>query len=143
VPVKAGEKKTFSVVLEHQGWQSLAVGNITTAQLVAYAGDGSKLDDKARKAFARLADVRRKMDSIDQETRELSRQRDVIFQDQQRVRENLRTLTGTSDVQQRYLRKLNEQEDQIAKIDAARDDLAKQRRTHEETLNKMIAELEF
>lgn len=143
VPVKAGEKKTFSVVLEHQGWQSMAVGNITTAQLVAYAGDGSKLDDKARKAFARLADVRRKMDSIDQETRELSRQRDVIFQDQQRVRENLRTLTGTSDVQQRYLRKLNEQEDQIAKIDAARDDLAKQRRTHEETLNKMIAELEF
>lgn len=143
VPVKAGEKKTFSVVMEHQGWQSMALANISTVQLVAYADEKGKLDDGARKAFARLAEVRRKMDAIDQETRELSRQRDVIFQDQQRVRENLRTLTGTSDVQQRYLRKLNEQEDQIAKIDAALDDLAKQRRTQEETLNKMISELNF
>lgn len=143
VPVKAGEKKTFNVVLENQGWQSYAIAGFATAQLVAYATDRGKLDNDARKAFARMAEVRKKMDDIDQQTRELERQRNVIFQDQQRVRENLRSLSGTSEVQQRYLRKLNEQEDQISKIDAARDELATQRRQQEEALNKLISELSF
>lgn len=143
VPVKAGEKKTFNVVLENQGWQSYAITGFSTAQLVAYATDRGKLDGDARKAFARMAEVRKKMDNIDQQARELERQRNVIFQDQQRVRENLRSLSGTSEVQQRYLRKLNEQEDQISKLDAARDELANQRRQQEEALNKMISELAF
>ena len=143
VPVKAGEKKTFNVVLENQGWQSYAIAGFATAQLVAYATDRGKLDGDARKAFGRMADVRKKMDSIDQQTQELERQRNVIFQDQQRVRENLRSLSGTSEVQQRYLRKLNEQEDQISKIDAARDELATQRRQQEEALSKLIADLSF
>ncbi len=143
VPVKAGEKKTFNVVLENQGWQSYAIAGFATSQLVAYATDRGKLDGEARKAFARMAEVRKKIDNIDQQVRELERQRNVIFQDQQRVRENLRSLSGTSEVQQRYLRKLNEQEDQISKLDAARDELANQRRQQEETLNKLISELSF
>ncbi len=143
VPVKAGEKKTFNVVLEHQGWQTYAITGFSTAQLVAYATDRGKLDGDARKAFARMAEVRRKMDDIDQQSRELERQRNVIFQDQQRVRENLKSLSGTSDVQQRYLRKLNEQEDQISKIDTARDEMANQRRQQEEALAKLIADMSF
>ncbi len=143
VPVKAGEKKTFNVTLENQGWQSYAITGFSTAQLVAYATDRGKLDGDARKAFARMAAVRRKMDDIDQQSRELERQRNVIFQDQQRVRENLKSLSGASDVQQRYLRKLNEQEDQISKLDAARDEMVNQRRQQEEVLAKLIAELSF
>jgi len=143
VPVKAGEKKTFSVVLEHQGWQSYTIASFSTQQLVAYATSRGQIDSGARKAFARMADVRKAMDDIDRKSQELDRQRNTIFQDQQRVRENLRSLSGTSDVQQRYLKKLNEQEDQISKIDAMRDQLAAQRQKLENELNKMISELSF
>lgn len=143
VPVKAGEKKTFSVVLEHQGWQSYTIASFSTQQLVAYATSRGQIDAGARKAFARMADVRKSMDDIDRKAQELERQRNTIFEDQQRVRENLRSLSGTSDVQQRYLKKLNEQEDQIFKIDATRDQLAQQRQRLEGDLNKMISELSF
>lgn len=143
VPVKAGEKKTLNVVLEHQGWQSYTIASFSTGQLAAYASDRGQLDSGARKAFARMAEVRRNMDDIDRKAAELQRQRETIFQDQQRVRENLRSLTGTSDVQQRYLRKLNEQEDQISQIDTQRDELAAKRQKLEGDLNKLIAELSF
>jgi hypothetical protein len=143
VPVKAGEKKTFSVVLEHQGWQSYTIANFSTQQLVAYATSRGQIDAGARKAFARMAEVRKSIDETDRKSQELERQRSTIFQDQQRVRENLRSLSGTSDVQQRYLKKLNEQEDQISKIDAMRDQLALQRQKLEGDLNKMISELSF
>lgn len=143
VPVKAGEKKTLSVVLEHQGWQSYTIANFSTGQLAAYASDRGQLDSGARKSFARMAEVRRNMDDIGRKSAELERQRNTIFQDQQRVRENLRSLTGTSDVQQRYLRKLNEQEDQISQIDTQRDELAAKRQKLEGDLNKLIAELSF
>lgn len=141
VPVKAGEEKTFTVVMEQQGFQSYAITGFSTLQLAAYATKQGELDAKARKAFAELAAVRRKMDDLDRQRRELDRQRSTIFQDQERVRENLRSLSGSSDVQQRYLRKLNEQEDQISKIDAARDDLAAQRAKLETDLNKKISEM--
>lgn len=143
VPVKAGEKKTLNVVLEHQGWQSYTIASFSTPQLAAYATDRGQLDASTRKAFARMAEVRRNMDDIDRKSAELERQRSTIFQDQQRVRENLRSLTGTSDVQQRYLSKLNEQEDLISKIDAQRDDMAAKRQKLESDLNKLIAELSF
>lgn len=143
VPVKAGEKKTLNVVLEHQGWQSYTIASFSTPQLAAYATDRGQLDASTRKAFARMAEVRRNMDDIDRKSAELQRQRSVIFEDQQRVRENLRSLTGTSDVQQRYLNKLNEQEDLISKIDAQRDDMAAKRQKLESDLNKLIAELSF
>lgn len=143
LPVKAGEKKTLNVVLEHQGWQSYTIASFSTPQLAAYATDRGQLDASTRKAFARMAEVRRNMDDIDRKSAELQRQRSVIFEDQQRVRENLRSLTGTSDVQQRYLNKLNEQEDLISKIDAQRDDMAAKRQKLESDLNKLIAELSF
>lgn len=141
VPVKAGEEKTFTVVMEQQGFQSYAITGFSTLQLAAYATKQGELDAKARKAFAELAAVRRKMDDLDRQRRELDRQRSTIFQDQERVRENLRSLSGSSDVQQRYLRKLNEQEDQISKIDSARDELAAQRAKLETDLNKKISEM--
>ena len=143
VPVKAGEKKTLSVVLEHQGWQSYTIANFSTQQLVSYATDRGQLDAKTRKAFAQMVEVRRGMDDIDRDVREIERQRNTVFQDQQRIRENLRTLTGTSDIQQRYLKRMNEQEDQIAKLDSQRDALAAKRQKLEADLNKMIAALSF
>src|SRR5690606_41080938 len=104
VPVKAGEKETLSVVLESQGWQSYAIGNMSADMLLAYATKRGELDAGTRKVFGRLAQARREIDDIDQQIAEVTRRRQVIFQDQERVRDNLRSLSGTSDIQQKYLR---------------------------------------
>lgn len=143
VSLKAGEKKAVPVILENTQWQAYSIDGMPSDQLMTFAGSRGKLDPETRKAFSALADKRREMDSIDQKVMQLEQQRNNIFQDQQRVRENLKSLTARSDVQQKYLDKLNAQEDQIAKIDAEKEKLAEQRLAKQAELSEMIAKIKI
>ncbi len=141
VELKAGEVKTVPVVLENKAWQAYSIDGMAAGQLDAYATTAGKLDDVTRKVFEKLAAKRREMDALDQKSYALDNQRNVIFEDQARVRENLKSLNGKSDVQQRYLEKLNTQEDQIGKIDAAKQKLADDRARLQTELLAMINEI--
>ena len=143
VPLKAGEKKVLSVVLENKGEKAYSIIGMSTSQMLVYAGTHGDLDKSTRKAFAQMAEIRKEMDTIDQSIREAERQRSTIFQDQERVRRNLQSLSGTSDIQQKYLRKLNEQEDQVSALDKERDRLAALRMKREEALKNIISGLSF
>lgn len=143
LPVKAGQTEKLSVVMEREDYNSSSIINMSHGQLVAFATSRGDLDKSARRAFAKLADARRAMDDVDQKVRELERQRTVIFQDQERVRNNLRSLSGTSDIQQKYLRKLNEQEDEVTKIDEMRQKLAALRTQKQKELEDLIADMSF
>ena len=48
--------------------------------------------------------------------------RQRIFEEQERIRENLRRVPSNSALQRRYLQKLDAQEDEVERILAARDD---------------------
>jgi hypothetical protein len=141
VELKAGEKKTVPVVLENQMWQSYSLSGMGTEQLMAYATSQGKLDPETRKLFQKLADKRREMDALDQRGYALDNERQTIFNDQQRVRENLKSLTAKSEVQQKYLDKLNDQEDQIEKIDKEKQKIAEERQERQKELSAMIAEI--
>ena len=143
VPMKAGESKTLSVVMERENFSSYSIINLSHAQLVAYANTRGKLDNEARRTFAKLASARAAIDEVITKVREVERQKQTIFRDQERVRENLRSLSGTSDIQQKYLRKLNEQEDEVTKLDALLETLAAERVQREKKLNDMIMDVEF
>lgn len=141
VELKAGEKKTVPVVLENQLWQSYSLSGMGTDQLMAYATTQGKLDAETRRVFQKLADKRREMDALDQRGYALDNERQNIFNDQQRVRENLKSLTAKSEVQQKYLDKLNDQEDQIEKIDKEKQKIAEERQERQKELSAMIAEI--
>lgn len=141
VALNAGEKKTVPVIVESQLWQSYGIEGMSTDQLLAYAGGTGKLDAETRKTFEALAAKRREMDAIDQKIYALDQQRTVIFEDQSRVRQNLQALNGRSDIQQRYQDKLNQQEDQIAKIDADKQKLNEDKQAKLTELKKMIADM--
>ncbi len=143
VELKAGEKKTVPVVLESQVWQSYSLSAMGYDQLFAYATTQGKLGADERAAFKKLADKRREIDQLDQKGYALDQKRQTIFSDQQRVRENLRSLTAKSEVQQKYLDKLNAQEDEIEKIDKEKQDLADQRLAKQKELGDMIADIKI
>ncbi len=143
VPLKAGESKALSVMMERENYSSYSIINLSHDQLVAYSTTRGKLDTNARRAFAKLASARAAIDEVDTKVGEIERQKQSIFRDQDRVRENLRSLSGTSDIQQKYLRKLNEQEDQVTKLDEMREKLAALRVEREQALKDMIMDLEF
>ena len=143
VSVKAGETKTFPVVLENTSWQSYGIDGMPADQLMAYATSRGKLSQETRKAFEALAEMRRSMDEVDAKIWAVEQQRQTIFQDQERVRENLKSLSGKSEIQSKYLDKLSEQEDQIGALDKQKTELSRERQKLQARLQDMIADLKF
>ncbi|MBI3441460.1 MAG: DUF4139 domain-containing protein [Proteobacteria bacterium] len=141
--VKAGEVRPVRVVLENQLWQSYGINGMPADQLMAYATGRGNLEPAVRKSFESIAALRRALDQIDQKIAAVEEQRRALFQDQERVRENLKSLTVKSDVQQKYLDKLNTQEDQVARLDKEKQELSEQRRAKQADMQDKIADLEF
>jgi hypothetical protein len=143
VAVKAGETLKQPVVLENEAWQSYSIIDLGTEQLMSYASGHGKLSPETRKVFNELAELRHAVDQIDQKIALLEQQRQVIFQDQERVRQNLESLKVKSDVQKKYLDKLNDQEDMVVKIDKEKESLANERAKRQATLQEKIMALKF
>jgi len=143
VAVKAAETKPVKIVLESTLWQSVSITDLSVEQLTAYAAEGSALEPAAKKAFAEISALRQALDDLDQKISAVDEQKENIFQDQERVRENLKSLTVKSAVQEKYLSKLNEQEDDVSKLDQQKQALSDQRHTTANELDKKIAELSF
>jgi len=69
-----------------------------------------------------------------------------IFDDQQRLRENMKALRGSVEEKallQRYTQQLNEQENQLERLRKETDQLDAQRDRAQEALDQMIQELSF
>jgi hypothetical protein len=143
VTLKAGETKTETVVLERQLWQTYALADLSLYDLQSFAAARGKLDAGTRKVFVKLAELRRAIDAIDQQVNELDRRRNAIFQDQERVRQNLEALSEKSDVKDKYLDKLNAQEDEIGSIDKQKDKLAAERAERLKALQDEIADIKI
>jgi hypothetical protein len=143
VAVKAGETRVLPVVLESQLWQSYNIGDLPVEQLTAYAAGQGGLSPEAQKLFEEVAGLRRALDETDRKMAAAEEERQVIFQDQARVRENLKSIGVKSDVQQKYLDKLNAQEDQVARLDKQKHDLSEQRRMQLSALQDKIAGMNF
>lgn len=143
VEVKAGEKAVVPVRLENTAWQSYSLNTLNADYLLSFAGKRGQLDADARKQFETLAAKRREMEAIDIKINELDMRRNQIFNDQERIRENLQSLTEKSEVKQKYLNKLNEQEDKIAGIDAEKEKLAAARLEKQNELADLIAKIKI
>ena len=87
--------------------------------------------------------MRRELDAIDQQGYALDNERNTIFNDQSRVRENLKSLSGKSDVQEKYLKKLEEQEDRIQQIDEEKEKLAGNRQKKMDEMQEVIKDMKF
>ncbi len=120
VAIEPGDEKTFAVTVERPVTQAVGIASLPLAQIVAYAATG-ELDQKVRKAFERLAELRRVVERHQRRIAELERERQVIHQEQKRIRDNLGRVSRDSDLYRRYLRKLNDQEDRLETIAEARD----------------------
>ena len=115
VAIESGAEAVFEVTVERPVTQSMGITSLTLAQIVRFAGTG-ELDAKIRKAFERLAELKREVVRHEQRMAELERARQIIYQEQSRIRDNLGRIPSGSDLHRRYLRKLDAQEDKIETI---------------------------
>jgi cell shape-determining protein MreC len=86
-----------------------------------------------------IAELEAQKDARDEETTK-------IYDDQQRLRENMKALKGSAEEKallQRYTQQLNEQENRLEVLRKETAQLEKQVASAQETLDKTIAQLSF
>jgi hypothetical protein len=99
-----------------------------------------EVQTQLEKIVAQKAQVAALQDQIDKKNAD----RQSIFDDQQRLRENLKALKGSSEekaLTERYVQKLNDEESQLATLQKESDALAAQRDKAQQELNAMIGNL--
>ncbi len=142
VAIAAGEARTLDVTVEQPIVERIALVDMSHRRLLAFA-DSRDLDAPLRQAFTRLAELRAVVDRRRAEIERLQVSRDEIYQDQDRLRENLGSVPRDSDLQRRYLDKMTQQEDALDQLDVADNQAQDDFAAAERALFDAIRELEI
>lgn len=142
VPAKldAGKTVEVKVVAERKGASGLAIANLSDAQ-IAYYGASGAIDDKTKAAFAKLAELRRAISSRDSAIEDANEKLGRLTEEQERLRENLGSVPKDTDLYRRYLKKLDEQETAIEKLQAGLAEAQDARQSAQRKLEDYIASL--
>jgi hypothetical protein len=140
-------KQTAALVVEEARpvQTSYTISNITSEQVGLFVQQRSidkTVEDALRKVLAQKAVVEGLNAQKNARDGELSK----IFDDQQRLRENLKSLSNTTEEKslvQRYMHQLNEQEDRLEALKKEIQQLESQEEAAQATLDRMIQDLSF
>lgn len=143
IPVSAGETVTRNVTLERTAWETIQIENISLNQLRAYASTSGDIDEQTRAVFEQLAEYRQALAQVEQQIRALEARRQEIYTDQARLRQNIQSLTGSSDLRSRYLSQMNTQEDTLEDIREQLETLNQERSQKRNRLQQYIRNIEF
>jgi len=119
--IAAGQQAKVTVQLTMPRVQTVALVGQGRDFYLAYAGNG-ELSESLRKALRRMAELRDVVDTHQRGLQELEAQRNVIHEEQRRIRDNLARIPQNSDLYKRYLAKLDAQEDNLETILAKTED---------------------
>jgi len=132
IALEPGQTVDFDVQIERVDRTTLGVTSIPLETLLAYSKNG-KVSSDVVAAVQRAMDLQAQINSIESRIRRLEEERQAIFNDQNRIRQNMNSVGRNSELWARYSKKLSEQETRlehiIESIDAAQQELATARRT--------------
>ncbi len=118
--IPAGVTETVKVVLERPRSERIVLADTGTPRLLAMAEEG-RLSPELRAAMVRAAGLRTELDRRNAAARALADRRAAVVTDQDRVRKNLAAVPANSELQRRFLGQLQQQEAQLATLQAQAD----------------------
>ncbi len=124
---------------------NFAVTNISTEQVALLISQKS-IDPTIEAAFREVLSQKDAIAALEAQKSNRDDETQKIFDDQQRLRENMKALKGSPEEKallQRYTQQLNEQENRLAALQNETDQLDKQIDTAKAALDKRIQQLEF
>jgi hypothetical protein len=145
VKLAAGATEKFPVTEERVYDSTLAISNLNPDLLTAFVQNKS-LTDAARAQLQQILDLKRQIAANDGEIQRVQTQINNIFQDQERVRQNINSLNrvaGQEQQVQTYSRQLAAQEAQLATLRDQQAQLQTKKTTLEGQLNSLIEKMEF
>lgn len=123
----------------------VAIGRLDTSYLETWVKGGLPAADLER-ALAPILETRRELAALDTRFADLNAERDRILQDQERLRENLKSLGRSSEERQlveRYTRQLDQQEGRIEALDQELASVREQQQRLQRQLNQQIGQISF
>ncbi len=143
VPVESKKTATLLVEEARSVAHRFAVSNITPDNMELFVKQKS-IDPTVKAALERVLDQKTVIAGLASKKNERDAAMSKIFDDQQRLRENMKALRGTPEEKtllQRYTQQLSDQETQLANLRKESDDLAAQEQSAQVALNQMIQQL--
>ena len=122
VAVPAGKKVSLPVQEEYVQLETLAILPADFGQIEFYQTNG-KIPAEVREALGKAVTMKQRMVELQRQVNERDQQIARINEDQQRLRQNLQTVQQQGDYRSRLLKKLDEQETEIEKLNTERNDL--------------------
>jgi hypothetical protein len=138
----AGKAEELKVTLQHPRLQKLQLIDLPLPQIAGYAKSG-ELDEPLRQAFKKMAELRGEIERQERQLKEFEGRRKKVFEEQNRIRENLRRVPRDSDLYRRYLAKLDRQEDALERLDATTENARVGLNKSRDALTDYIANLKL
>ncbi len=120
--VEAGKTTTLTVEERSQQHSSVVITDCDEPQLLAYSKEG-KISKRVQDALRRAADLKRSQAEAERAVAQKEQDLTNLTNDQERLRQNLRSVQANSDYAQRLLKKLNDQESKVETLESDRDRL--------------------
>jgi hypothetical protein len=143
VSVPAGKTTTLEVIEERTLVQEVVLSGADDQTVLAYVS-GEAASAALKEALARAADLKGRLEATRREIGQAERQLKAITDDQARLRANLERVPPTSEAYKRYLKKFDEQETEIEKLQEAIRKLQvteqQQRQAYEDYLRNLSVE---
>ena len=117
--VKAGDAQTFVVTQEKTETRLVALASVDDGALGFYV-KAREIDAATRDQLAKLVDLRAKLSAAEHAAAETTAGINEIVQDQNRLKTLLPAVAAGSDLQKRYLSKLDQEETQLDTLKATR-----------------------
>ena len=138
--LKAGSETRIDISLERERLERIQLINLSEAAIIGYAKSG-ELDPKIRESFEKMAELRQAIDKAERTLKDLDADRKRIFQEQGRIRNNMNRIRRGSDLYQRYVAKLNDQETKLEQIDTRTDKARTTAQRARDALGEYVASL--
>ena len=131
---------TLAVKEESVRSESLAMLPMDVSALLVYQRNGS-IPAKVRDAIAKAITLKNAVTDLDRQIAARTQDINEITAEQNRIRENMKTVSNTTPYYQRLLTKLNEQESQLESLHTDRDALTTKRDAARKELEDYLANL--
>lgn len=139
--VKAGTTVKHTVTTQWPRDEETALVDIDLDTVLAYASN-ENLTPAQRAAFTRMGEMKRKVQDLDAQIEAEGEARDRLFEDQGRIRENIKAVPP-GDLQQRYMREMSKLEDEAQQHKRNIDRLTQQRLAEQQRLADYVAGLQL
>ncbi len=143
VPVDAGKTAELTVEAIHPEEMTYELTNLDDDE-VALLVQQKRMTPPMQQAFDQILKQKAKIDDFSNQIAERKRENDQIAADQNRIRENMKALKGTSEEKallQRYVGQLDAQESRLAVLRKESSDLTAQENQAKSELDRMITEV--